>query len=324
MTTGGATHDRLFTFRQIPLLAAVLAQRGVDAAALLRECGLPLEGLTGEVTAPLGRIQKLITAAAERLENPLLGLDLADRVSPGVYGVVVFLARSAPTVERGLAVICEIAPLVNPIGDFRLMPVSDGCELHYAVHGQRDTIGRHLNEFTIAFITAQFGAALGEPMPLSRAWFSHPRQTGGGAVAQRLRTDVAFQRPDCGFAVSHETLARAPRTADPQLFEFLLAQARAQLAYVGTHDVVAQVVRMIEVRLAHGDVGTTAVAGAMATTSRSLQRRLTEAGTTFREVLAYVRARRRAQLERGGFSEAEVARQLGFADARSMRRSLDT
>jgi AraC-like DNA-binding protein len=285
---------------------------------------VPLEGLSGEITAPLGRIQNLIALAADRLGNPLLGLDLAERVPSGAYGVVVFLVRSAPTVERSLAVICELAPLINPIGDFRLMPVSDGCELHYAVHGQRDTIGRHLNEYTIAFIAAQFGAVLGEPMPLSRAWFSHTRPSGGEAVAQRLRTDVVFQRPDCGFAISHETAARVPRTADAQLFEFLLAQARAQLAYVGTHDVVAQVVRVIEVRLAHGDVGTAAIAGAMATTSRSLQRRLTEAGTTFRDVLAYVRARRRAQLERGGFSETEIARQLGFADARSMRRSLDT
>ncbi len=323
MTAGGATHDRLFTFRQIPLLAGVLAQRGVDAAELLRECGVPLEGLTGEITAPLGRIQKLIASAADRMDNPLLGLDLAQLVPSGAYGVAVFLVRSAPTVERCLSVICELAPLINPIGDFRLMTVPEGCELHYAVHGQRDTIGRHLNEYTIAFIAAQFGAVLGEPMPLSRAWFSHARPSGGDAVAQRLRTDVAFQRPDCGFAVTHETLARVPRTADAQLFEFLLAQARAQLAYVGTHDVVAQVVRVIEVRLAHGDVGTAAVAGAMATTSRSLQRRLTEAGTTYRDVVAYVRSRRRAQLERGGFSETDIARQLGFADARSMRRSLD-
>lgn len=323
MATGGGTHDRLFTFRQIPLLAGVLAQKGVDAAQLLRECGLPLDALTGEITAPLGRIQKLIAMAADRLENPLLGLDLAERVPSGAYGVAVFVVRAAPNVERCLSVICELAPLINPIGDFRLMPVDDGFELHYAVHGQRDTIGRHLNEYTIAFIAAQFSAVFGEPMPLTRAWFSHARPSGGDAVAKRLRTDVAFQRLDCGFAVSHETAARIPRTADPQLFEFLLAQARAQLAYIGTHDVVAQVVRVIEVRLAHGDVGTAAIASAMATTSRSLQRRLTEAGTTFRDVLAYVRARRRSQLERGGFSETEIARQLGFADARSMRRSLD-
>ena len=128
---------------------------------------------------------------------------------------------------------------------------------------------------------------------------------------------------DCGFALSHRTLQRGLRTADPPLFEFLLAQARAQLAYVGTHDVVAQMVRVIEMRLPHGDLGTDAIADAMAMTSRSLQRRLTEAGTTFRTVVAYVRSRRRAQLERGGFSEAEIAEQLGFADARSMRRSLD-
>src|SRR3954470_8560719 len=50
----------LFTFRLIPVIAAILARRGVDVAGLLEEAGLPLAAMRGEVTAPLSRMQDFI------------------------------------------------------------------------------------------------------------------------------------------------------------------------------------------------------------------------------------------------------------------------
>ena len=318
------SEDRLFTFRLVPLLAGVLARKGIDASELLRDTGLPAEAMHGEFTAPLARIKAFVTLVAERLERPLFGLELAELVGSGAYGLLEFMARSAPTVGRSFEAVCEFGALINPIADFHLLPgPDDTTELHYIVVGQRDTLGMVLNEYTLAFLVRALGLILGEPLPVARVWFSHSRPGGGDAVAQWFRANAAFERPDCGFAVAPATLARVPRTADPALFDFLVKQARAQLAYVGKHDIVSQVVRVIEVRMAHGDVGTAAVANAMASTPRSLQRHLLEAGTTYRDVLAHVRSRHRTQLARAGLTEPEIAHRLGFADARSMRRSLD-
>jgi AraC-like DNA-binding protein len=74
---------------------------------------------------------------------------------------------------------------------------------------------------------------------------------------------------------------------------------------------------------ASGAVGGTDVAHAMATTFRSLQRHLADAGTTYRDVLQHVRLRRRAELMRTGLEPAEVARRLGFSSVSAMRRSLE-
>ena len=75
-------------------------------------------------------------------------------------------------------------------------------------------------------------------------------------------------------------------------------------------------------RLARGDLQIEAIASALAITHRTLQRRLTEAGTSYRAVLAHVRRRRRAELQRDGVPEAKIAEHLGFPDVRAMRRSL--
>jgi AraC-like DNA-binding protein len=315
----------LFTYRLVPLITSMLARAGIDAAALLDEAKLPQAAMRGEITAPLARIRHFIDLAAKAMNAPLFGLDLAAAVPPGAYGVAEFLVRSSATVEGGLRILCELAPLINPVGEFRfeVTPSGEG-ELHYRVAAQRDTLGMHQNEYTIAYVARHIAALLGRELVLTRAWFSHDRKEHAETVAKRLGCSVRFAAADCGFAVGREELASVPRTADQALFDFLLAQARAQLSRIGPVDIVSHVVRIIEARLPHGDVAAPAVAAAMATTVRSLQRHLGEAGTSYRDVLAHVRRRRRIELEHGGLAESEIAKQLGFADARSMRRSLDT
>ena len=305
------------------MISGALAQRAIDSNPLLAEAGLPGDALRGEITAPLARIQKFLELAGAALGSSMFGLDLAERIPSGAYGVAEFLVRSASTVEDGLRVLCDFAVLVNPVLRFHYAAEADVGEVHFSVAAQRDTLGCELNEYTIAYLVKQFSTVLGGSMPLARVWFSHGRKKDADTVAQRFGTHVRFQAADCGFAVTREVAARKLPTADQVLHDFLLGQARAQLGRIGPVDIVTQVARVIEVRLPTGEVGAADVAKAMATTVRSLQRHLADAGTAYRDVLAHVRTRRREELRQGGVGEADIARQLGFADARSMRRSLD-
>ena len=312
----------LFTFRMIPLISSELAQRGVDCGALLREAGLPLEAQRSDVTAPLPRVQHFVELASQSLRDDLFGLALAERNPAGAYAVAEFLVRSAPNVEIAMQMLSNAAVLVNPSLRFEFEADAEEGRLHLAVVGQRDTLGRHLNEYTFSYIVRQFASVLDGGLAPTRVWFTHGRERGAEDVAKHFGCDVRFQARDCGMAIARTTLARAARTSDPPLFAFLLQQARAQLSRIGSNDVVSQVMRVIEVRLARGDVGAAAVAAAMATTVRSMQRHLGDAGTTYREVLDHVRLRRLEELRRGGVGEADIARELGFADAKSMRRAM--
>jgi len=313
----------LFNFRMVPAIAGMLAVRGVDLRPMLREAGLPDEALRGEVIAPLARVQRLLDLLAQCTADPLFGISLGEQVPSGALGVTEFLMRSAPTVVDGMKVLCEFAPLINPAVDFRLQTDGADARLRFAIASQRDALGVQLNEYTFALLFRQYAMVLGERLPVEEVWFAHERSDHQAAVAARFGCRVTFGAEDCGLLVRGETLTRTPRTSDPVLFDFLLAQARSQIANLGTRDVISQVARVVEARLSSGDVSARAIAKAMATTVRSLQRHLADAGTSYREVLAHVRQRRRAELARGGLTEADIARRLGFADASSMRRSLD-
>lgn len=302
----------------------MLASRGIAIEPLLVAVGIPRDATSGDVTAPLERIVTVVNDVAVTIGDPTFGVTLAEAVPTGAYGIVEFIVRTAPTLGRGLEVLCEFASLINPVGSFRYGTTHGGAELHYAIEGQRDTLGMHLNEYTLLYILRQFRLLLDQPrLPVTAVWFSHRRATHVDGVARAFGVTPRFGARNCGFSISRPTAAFSSRTADAPLFEFLVGQARAQLAYRGHTDVVAQTVRVIEVRLAHGSVTTDAVARAMSITPRTLQRHLADAGTTFRDVLAYVRRTQHARLLTARLSESDIAKRLGFSSPSVMRRALD-
>ena len=293
-----------------------------DLSDLLREAGLDPKA-TSEITGPHQKVDQLLQLVAKKLGAPLLGLDLADRIPEGAYGVTEFVVRSAPTVREALSALCELAPLVNTSLDMRYVADQLGCEVRFAYGGERDALGEILNEYTVAYIAKQFSALLGKPLPLTRAWFAHGRREGHDEVARRLGCPVAFQAADCGFAVASDVIDQAVAGGNPALHAFLIAQGRTQLETYGKRDVISQVTRAIEARISDEDLGAAVIAKALAMSPRSLQRELAEAGTSYRNVVATIRRRRRDELARSGLAESDIATRLGFANAKTMRRSLD-
>ena len=316
---------QLFTFRMVPAIAMLMVKRGIDPRQLLRDVGLPLDALSGEVTAPITRIRELVERAALLLEQPLLGLDLVTHVQPGTFGLAEFVGRFAPTVRQGFETFCASVPLVNPIIEWRYVAGKQECTMELTMPASRDGLGEQLNEFAVGVVLRLANFGLDQPLRVTRAWFAHARRAPALAqqVSERLGGPVTFGDVSCGFAFAAEEAERVPRMADSALFEFHVEQMRNRLASVEVDDVIAHVCRAIEVRLSRGDVQIEAIASALALTHRTLQRRLTDAGTTFRNVLAHVRQRRRAELVRDGVAEAKIAELLGFSDVRAMRRSLD-
>lgn len=317
------TSQPLFSFRQMPTVVTMLTDRGLDADAVLRDAGFADPSAKTEITAPLPRVQALLERVAHRLDARLFGVDLAERIPQGAYGVTEFVVRTSPTIRLALSAMCELSPLVNPALDMRYIADDLGCELRFSYAGQRDALGEILNEYTVAYIARQFSIVLGRSLPLTRAWFAHGRKQHGEELAQRLGCNVGFQAADTGFAVASDVIDQAVPGGNPPLYEFLIASGRKQLADVGKQDVVSQVTRAIEARIANTDLSAAAIAKVLSVSPRSLQRQLADAGTSYRNVVALIRKRRRDELARGGLEDDEIATRLGFANAKTMRRSLD-
>jgi AraC-like DNA-binding protein len=87
-------------------------------------------------------------------------------------------------------------------------------------------------------------------------------------------------------------------------------------------DSVAAVSHAVGLQLETGDVRVDSIASLLNLSSRTLQRRLAEQGTTFQEVVDRVRATRaKYYLVSEGLSIREIARRLGFSGAPTFHRA---
>jgi AraC-like DNA-binding protein len=306
----------------VPIVAAQLSLRGIDVAQMLAAARLPEGAATGELTAPLGRIRNFIDAVGEKIDDDIYGVHLADAVPAGAFGFAEFVMRTAPTVQVALEALSTFAVLINPIGSFTVQQHGkEHSHIDYHVSGSRDGLGTHLNEYTIALVTRSLNKIIEGGVPMSRVWFAHRRSKHRAELAKYFGCEVEFGAATSGFSMRNTDLHRVPRGHDAALHEFLVTQSRSQLANTGRIDAVGDVSRAIEARLPAAGVSADDIARALGLSSRSMQRRLLEAGTSYGEVLDHVRHRRYSALSRSGRA-FDAAHELGFSNARSVRRCI--
>jgi AraC-like DNA-binding protein len=313
--------ESLFTFRLSGIVLALLGLEGEEAAALLAAAGLPPSAAHGACTVPLSRVRAFVDEAARRRPDPLLGLSLAEAVPEGTYDAAELLVRTASTIGEGLAALARHAPLINPLGQFRYEETPTQAELHYLVAGQPEGLGRHMNEFTLAYVVRSLGRLTGGPLPLGAAWFAHERPAEFARVEAYFGCPIRFRAASSGVAFSRETAARPLRSGDRVVFGYLSRHAATIQHDAGPSPFSLSVAHAIEdeIGFARTDLGS--VARHLAITERTAQRRLREEGTSFRDVLDQARKRRAEGLAKNSVPDERIAALLGFADVATYRRA---
>jgi AraC-like DNA-binding protein len=151
------------------------------------------------------------------------------------------------------------------------------------------------------------------------------RRTGvdTGPYEAFLRCEVRQGAPRTRIVFDAQWLEWPLPGADSELAAYLEQQARARLEAASEQpSVVLELRRVLREQLPRGTPSVAQVARSLALSTRSLQRRLSEAGTSYEQVLDELRADlARACLAREDLSVAEVGFLLGFQDSSSFHRA---
>lgn len=142
-------------------------------------------------------------------------------------------------------------------------------------------------------------------------------------IGRILGCPVQAKGPWSGFVLSEEAWHLPMRRRDPILRGLLEQNVDAFVsALPATDPVVVEVRRALVSRLGQADVQIQSVARALATSVRSLQRRLTAAGVTHQELLDSTRREiANRYLSLATLSIAEVAYLLGYSEAAAFHRA---
>ena len=291
-----------------------LRARGKDPAALASSSGVGDE----EVAA----LVAISVEVAALLDDPHLGINLASS-RPWSLDAPAAPSSDAPAMPMAL-VPAPVATLADALaglaalsgrGDararFTFEVAETGGVLALHVAGAPEGLGQHGNEHALTCALALARAVTGRSIVPRRAWLAHPEPADSSAVRAVLGcSDLVFGAGDSGLVFDADALA-APVSGAP-----------SSPAADGTLDLVAELRLRLRPTLRQGPPGVGILARALGMSTRTLQRRLGELGTSYGDVLDDLRRDlARLRLEQRNLSVAAAARQLGYSDSRAFIRA---
>ena len=299
------------------LMTELATQHGVPLGVCLLGTGIDPESLDDPGAEITGRQElDLVTNIVKALPDlPELGLESGSRYHVTAYGIWGYAVMSSPTVRDAVELGLQYLNLTYAFSQFEIDEAGGRFLLVLDDEGIPDPARRVLVERDLSAIHHMWGQLLGEAPPL-------------------IGVELCFEEPS--YVARYEELLgvrpvfNAKRTAmeyDASLLDWQMPQANIHTAQLSE----AQCEELLAARQAReGTAGRVRhlllnepgcapdmerIAKELATTSRSLRRRLTEEGTSFRVLVDEVRETLAEQLlSTAGLSVDAVGERLGFAN----------
>ncbi|WP_158513923.1 AraC family transcriptional regulator [Ramlibacter tataouinensis] len=296
-----------------------IADAGVDLADAAREAGVDPAALEAGMT--FAEVERFIAVAWRRLDDPAFGLRAGCVLRPERYGISGLTAMASPTFGSALQRKARYNRLVW--GDsYRIR--QDALEFTVVTESPDESKPWSYSRVDLEFASlVTFGRrfALAGMAPL-KVGFRRPEPAFRPLYEDIFRCPVAFAQPANSLSFSQADAQRPLVSADARAAEWLEFGARAALERMDDSGVTARVRAQLQ-RMLQGDEPTlAAVASELCMSERTLQRRLSAEGQTFRRALDETR-RDVAQrsLAAGKRNVPELAYLLGFEDSNSFYRS---
>ncbi len=255
----------------------VLPQLGYDLDALLAKGGLRREDVENPdaVIAP-SACAAVFSAAHRERRVPNLPLQLAIHTPVGATPLLDYLVLSADSVGAGLHRLARYLGLVNRgIG---LAVRESSSPVRVVVERAR---GAFETELTVALSLLRFKKETDGRLHPQHVSFTH-EPDDVVEYAAVLGCPVRVRASWNGWALSKTDMSLALKRRDPALSRWLERQASEILARLPADgDVRDEVRSVLSTQLTSGDMRIDEVARRLATTPRTLQRRLARAGTSF-------------------------------------------
>jgi AraC-like DNA-binding protein len=305
-------------------LAGMMAA-GHDLDALATDLGLDPRQLR-EVDAYLPEhVWRHVWIEVERRSgDACAGIHAAEQIEWGHFDVVDYAIGTAGDLASALRLLARYFRILNSVTEFALAEAPDGLRVERWMTGDETLImPRHAAEFSLACTVLRLRQASAREWVPAVVTLRHPPPTGRGEYRRLFGCEVRFGEPRDCFVVRRTDLATPMKAADPALAALVERHARDLLERLPRgRACVGDLRRVLARELAGGGPTIERAAEALGLSRRSLQRRLSEEGTTFSTILDQMR-RELAQsyLRSPEMSIGEIGFLLGYSDVTAFQRA---
>jgi AraC-like DNA-binding protein len=296
---------------------------GLDPAELCRTAQIdPETARNPDARIPQSGVARVWLEAERRLEDPNLGLHLGEHIRPRAGNVVQYLAMSSRTLREGIQRLVRYQRIIGTQGRLSLqdrgavgfLRIEFGTPEFPETRHQTEQLSVRLLNFCRWITNRQF-----DPI---ETHFRHPRPDDVSEHERIFRCLLHFDAGASGLLISSRDLDRPSVHADPELSRAHEQWAARHLRNLDPHSTVRQLKTSLLPILEEGRLGLSAAANRLHMSPRTLQRRLAEEGTSYRQVLDTLRLEVTiGQLDQKGASIEEIAYLAGFSDPSAFYRA---
>lgn len=300
----------------VALLYDHLTTSGLDAVACLGEPPSPTQHFV-----PMSHWQALLDKAQQADDRPALGLRVAAGIGPRHFGVVGYAALACGNLAEALARLERYHASVYDVNPVSVQVLADRVVLAWGT--ERGKPGALVDETAIASLVQLARDMTGRFLPVARVAFVNPPPDDPTPYTDYFGGEVLFAQPATEVHLQHEQLQLPLRRSDPALLALLDAQAEQLLAQVAALPAEVEAWRRRLVPLIREARPTlAALADTLHMSARTLQRRLSDQGLSFQQLLDDTRR----HLAEGHLAEArldlaEIALLLGYSEQSAFQRA---
>ena len=304
----------------VQLLFEYLDTRGVNAEEVLAH-PWPVPQANGLGGFPIEHWIELLAIAANHLKDPLLGLKLGQSITPRHVGVLAYVIQASENLaavierlEHYQRLIYDVTPMVQRYS-------ADYVDLVWdKEHGMPGSL---VDETAITALIHFYRSLTRTSLNPLLVQFLNPEPADIQPYLDYFGCPVLFSQDETIVRVALKELSIPLKTADPNMMALMEQQAEQLLQQLPREDALIEQVRRAIVGLLHdGEPDIKKVATILHTSSRTLQRRLSSTGSSFRKELEIVR-RQMAEnyLRESQLSIADIAMLLGYSEHSAFSRS---
>ena len=296
-------------------VAAQFERLGIDLAEL--GTGMPAGVALAAPTRQLQLVQvrRLWQRAAALSADPLLGLRVGAGLPLQAMNVLALVVMHSASLRDALGYCIRYQQLISNSGRFRLSAVPGGARMVYRI--TPCPVPMHpaqVDSLFAGFLTMLYRCVpKGQRPSLVALPGTDPAQSA--AYEQWLECPVALEAPQIFMEFDTAALDAPWPAADPSLLRLLLGRADAQRQAQGRSDALVDQVRAAVAAEGYAQARCESVARSLDISVRTLQRRLEQCHTSFRQVVEAARMTEAVQLLADtAVPLSALAERLGYAE----------
>lgn len=306
------------------VLEAVARYGTCDPLPLLRTAGIdPAQANVEGARVSFESQERLWQAAWEASDDPCFGLRTGINIQVGNYALLGFISMNCATIRDALDATEEYQAIIGGGGTVLIERNREHTCYSFTPVNAHKPITHQRVCTSLAACFSLLGWLTGDNFTPIRALFTAPRPADTAPYTEFFRCPVAFDQ-DCNLLEFSSSVDGIPIPhASGDILTLLKQRADTLLQQLEPDKVFStQVARLLAASFENGEPSRDFIAQKLRISTRSLQRKLADESTTWRQLLDQTRYRLAMEyLQQRQLDVARIAELLGFTEPSAFYRA---